>query len=110
MSITLLPQTVEADVREDAYKYRILAYLQVLDVLTTGLILSYYVNATEGNPIVDFVFNTVGLVPGLAAILVLKLAVVYTLWACQTGTRIANAIYGLVVANNLLFLALWLTS
>lgn len=94
--------------REIHRPYLVLAALQVLDVLTTGWILHHFAGATEGNPIVDFIFNGAGLFVGLGILLAFKLGTVYLLWTCQTGPKIATAIYSLVVANNVLALLLWL--
>lgn len=107
MATTLLP--VSADRREVHQPYIALAILQVIDVVTTGFILHHWAIRAEGNPVVARLFDDVGLEVGLASVLAFKLAVVYTFWICQTGARIAVAIYSLVVFNNLLFLFLWLT-
>lgn len=90
--------------------YLALAALQVVDVLTTGWILSHFTDASEGNPVVGHLLDGVGLPLGMMMILVLKLAVVYSLWTRQTGAKIILSIYTLVVLNNLLVLLLWLTS
>lgn len=107
MSITLLPSPQQRLVHKP---YLWLAALQVLDVATTWMVLRWFAEANEANPLVDFLFNTVGLTTGLVALLALKLSVVYTLWVCQTKTKIAIAIYSAVIANNVLFLVLYITS
>lgn len=107
MAITLLPVLQS---REVSRPYAILAALQVLDVALTGWILYHFTGATEGNPLVDFIFNGAGLFIGLGILLALKLGVVYLLWICQTGPRIAIALYTIVVMNNALALFLWAIS
>lgn len=106
-AITLLPVAKPRVIHKP---YIFLAALQALDVATTGWILHHFSSAAEGNPIVAAFFNTAGLGIGLGLLLALKLGVVGLLWNCQTGTKIANAIYGAVILNNLLFLLLWATS
>lgn len=106
-TITLLPVTKP---RVAHSPYIALAVLQVLDVVTTGWILYHFSSAAEGNPLVAAIFATSGLAPGLCLLLALKLGMVSILWACQTGTKIANFIYSAVILNNLLFLLLWATS
>lgn len=88
--------------------YIFLALTQILDVLTTGVILGVFVerNATEGNPIVAALFHHTGLLIGLSILLVLKLAAVALFWHTQFPVKIANAIYSLVVFNNILILVL----
>lgn len=85
-----------------------LAITQILDVITTGIILGVFVNNgnREGNPVVATLFHHVGLMVGLSILLVFKLAAVLLFWHTQFPVKIANAIYGLVVFNNLLILAL----
>ena len=90
--------------------YVVLAVLQVLDVLTTGLVLAYFEGSSEGNPLVASLFSNLGLALGLLVLLVAKLAAVYLFWRCQTGVRLSKAIYGLVVFNNLLFMVLWMVN
>lgn len=90
--------------------YLRLAALQFVDVATTWWILHFWSVRGEGNPLIASLLNGVGLPIGMLTILALKLGVVYLLWICQTGTRIASAVYSLVVLNNLLFLFLWLIS
>ena len=106
-TITLLPVAKPRIVHRP---YIFLAILQVLDVATTGWILHHFSTAAEGNPVVAALLSTAGLAAGLGILLALKLAVVWLLWNCQTGTKIANAIYGAVIVNNLLFLFMWATS
>lgn len=81
-----------------------LAALQVMDVLTTGWVLSRFVDASEANPFVAALLSTAGLALGLVILLALKLAVVYAMWTYQTKVRLANAIYTAVIVNNLLVL------
>jgi hypothetical protein len=107
MTLTLLPVRKERLVHRP---YIILAALQVLDVVTTWLILHNWSVRAEGNPIVASLLDGAGLTLGLGLVLVFKLAVVYLFWSCQSGAKIATAIYSMVVFNNLLFLILWLTS
>lgn len=107
MALTILPVFKE---RVSTTPYAILAVLQILDVMTTGWILHHFSSAAEGNPIVAALFNTTGLYVGLTALLAFKLGMVYLLWSCQTGTKIANSIYLFVITNNILFLFLWATS
>ncbi len=86
--------------------YVALAGLQILDVLTTGLILGFFVSHQEGNPVVATLFHHVGLISGLGILLALKLGAVAVFWDCQFPVKIANAIYGLVIFNNALVLGL----
>lgn len=87
--------------------YAILAGLQFLDVLTTGIILAVFVGAgREGNPFVSTIFNHAGLLIGLAIILTLKLGAVGVLYWAQFPAKIPNAIYSLVIFNNALILGL----
>ncbi len=95
-------------VRQDLGRYQALAGLQLLDVATTWVILANWSVRAEGNPIVAGLINHTGLVAAMMALLVVKLAVVRVLYEKQTGVKLMSAIYGLVVANNLLFLGLWL--
>ncbi|MDE0805052.1 MAG: DUF5658 family protein [Acidimicrobiales bacterium] len=88
--------------------YLALAALQVLDVATTWVILANWTARAEGNPIVAGLIDHTGLVVAMVALLVTKLAVVRVLYEKQTGVKLMSAVYGLVVANNLLFLGLWL--
>lgn len=54
--------------------YVTLSVLQVMDVVTTGIILGVFVGAgREGNPFVSTIFHHAGLIAGLAILLVLKL-------------------------------------
>lgn len=91
-----------------AGRYHALAGLQVLDVATTWVILANWTARAEGNPIVAGLIHHTGLVVAMVALLVVKLAVVRVLYEKQTGVKLMSAVYGLVVANNLLFLGLWL--
>ena len=98
------PRRAERIVRRP---YIALAGLQVLDVLTTGVILGVFVGAgREGNPVAATLFEHAGLMVGLAVMLVAKLATVSVLWWAQFPPRLPNAIYGMVVFNNALILAL----
>lgn len=92
----------------DVGRYQALAGLQVLDVATTWVILANWTARAEGNPIVAGLIHHTGLVVAMVALLVVKLAVVWVLYEKQTGVKLMSAVYGLVVANNLLFLGLWL--
>lgn len=103
MTITLLPVPAQ---RLSHRPYMVLAGLQVADVFLTGLILTLFTAASEGNPIARW-FTDHGLF-GLAVLLVFKLGVVGLFWWCQTKVRIASGIYGIVVVNNLLVLVLLL--
>lgn len=106
MSLTLLPEFAPSI--ERTRPYLILALLQVLDVTTTWVILAHWSQRAEGNPVAAAVLGSLGLTLGLIVLLVFKLSVVWLFWRCQTGVRLASAIYGLVITNNLVFLALWL--
>lgn len=106
MSLTILPVRKPREVHRP---YAIFAALQVLDVATTGFILTHWPIRSEGNPLVAALFEGAGLSAGLALVLAFKLAVVYLLWTCQTKIRVLSAIYSLVIVNNLLFLFLYFT-
>lgn len=88
--------------------YLALAALQVLDVATTWVILANWTARAEGNPIVAGLIDHTGLVVSMIALLVIKLSVVRVLYEKQTGVKLMSAVYSLVVANNSLFLVLWL--
>ena len=88
--------------------YLALAGLQVLDVATTWVILANWTARAEGNPIVAGLIDHTGLFVAMIALVVVKLAVVRVLYEKQTGVKLMSAVYSLVVANNLLFLGLWL--
>jgi hypothetical protein len=106
-SLTLLP------VRKSIvthHPYIWLAVLQAIDVATTWCILNYWSVRSEGNPLVAEFLNSVGLPVGMLTFLALKLATVYILWICQTGTKFALSIYSLIAVNNIMFLVLWLIS
>jgi len=105
MAVTLLPVRKERSVHRS---YVILALLQLLDVATTWFILHNWSVRAEGNPVAAWLLDGAGLNAGLLILLAFKLGAVYLFWSCQTGTKIANSLYGLVVTNNLLFLILWL--
>jgi hypothetical protein len=86
--------------------------LQVLDVVTTGIILGLFVDAgSEGNPVVGTIFHHAGLMTGLGVVLLLKLGAVGVLYWAQFPPSIPNAIYSLVIFNNALILglAVWST-
>lgn len=108
MSLTVLPQF--AGETPIVRPYQWLAGLQVLDVATTWIILWFWSTRAEGNPVAAAMLHSYGLTLGLAMLLVLKLGVVWLFWRCQTKVRLASAIYGVVIANNLVFLGigLWL--
>ncbi len=102
MTLTLLPVRQPHRTHKP---YLTLAALQILDVVTTGIILSFWAgSAQEGNPLVATLFHRTGLMVGLVVLLALKLAVVALFWDCQTKVRFASAIYGLVITNNLILL------
>lgn len=106
---SVLPRRAKRTVHKP---YVVLALLQVLDVLTTGIILGVYVGAgREGNPLVSTIFEHAGLIVGLAIILALKLGAIGVLYWTQFPAKIPNAIYGLVIFNNalILLLAAWST-
>lgn len=106
---SVLPRRAARTVRKP---YVVLALLQALDVALTGIILGVYVGAgREGNPFVSTIFDHAGLILGLAIILVLKLGTVGVLYWAQFPAKIPNAIYGLVIFNNVLvlILAAWST-
>lgn len=105
MTTTLLP--VLATERPSTRPYAALAALQVLDVATTFTILTWFAaGRAEGNPIVAAAFGTLGLTIGCLLLLSFKLAAVGLFYACQTRVRLASAIYGLVIVNNVLLLVL----
>lgn len=107
MPITFLPV---AKPREIHKPYIILAVLQFLDVASTWWILHYWSERAEGNPVVAAILNSVGLPIGMIIMLAFKMAMVYLLWTCQTGTKIALTLYVIVIFNNALYLLLWLLS
>lgn len=107
MTVTLLPVR---QMRTNHRPYLLLAALQVLDVITTWIVLNYWSVRSEGNPLAASILGSLGLSLGLGVILVFKLAVVALFWDCQTRVRLASAVYGLVVLNNFLFLLLWLVN
>lgn len=92
-----------------ATRYELLAGLQVADVATTWVILTYASTRAEGNPVVAFIIDEVGIDQAMAGLLVLKLGLVYQLWRKRTRVRLVSAIYAAVVFNNVLALVLWLT-
>ena len=107
MAITLLPVPCPRVVHRP---YMWLAALQIADVVTTWWILHSWAVRAEGNPFIAWMLNTVGLPAGMIILLVFKLGMVYLLWTCQTGTKIALSVYTVVIFNNLLFLVLWINS
>ena len=105
MAVTVLP--VRSSERLFLRRYVTLGWLQVLDVLTTFIILSWFAQGrAEGNPVAAAVFGTVGLTVGCLILLAAKLGAVWLFYLCQTRVRFASAVYGIVVANNLLLLIL----
>lgn len=90
--------------------YRCLAWLQLLDVSTTWLVLDHWSARAEGNPVAAALLHTLGLEVGLLLLLAVKLTVVWSLYVKQTGIRLVSALYGVVIVNNLLFLVLWAAS
>lgn len=107
MATTLLPVFIDTAERTKRKPYFMLAGLQVLDVLLTGFILHSWSERAEGNPLARIILETWGLYGGLMVLLTFKLAVVWMFYTCQTGVKIAASLYSLVLANNILFLALW---
>lgn len=107
-TVTVLPKLADNPTVIKPYLW--LAGLQVLDVLTTWVVLNFWSQHAEGNPVAAMVLNSFGLTVGLLIMLVFKLSVVWLFWRCQTGVKLASGIYSLVVANNLLFLGvgLWM--
>lgn len=105
MTVTVLPRISEA--RTAVTRYYLLALLQVLDVATTWYILTKWSERAEGNPLVRSILETVGITRGLFVVLLFKLGVVALFYYCQTGVKLASAIYSLVIVNNALFLALY---
>lgn len=106
MTVTVLPVRQPRLIHKP---YLALAGLQVADVITTGIILSFWGDShSEGNPLVNTLFQWNGLMIGLMILLAFKLAVVALFWDCQTRVRLASAIYGLVIVNNVLLLAVLL--
>lgn len=106
MTVTVLPRISEA--RVAVHRYYLLALLQVLDVATTWYILTSWSESAERNPLIRNIIETVGIDRGLFVILLFKLGVVALFYYCQTGVKLASAIYTLVIVNNVLFLALYL--
>lgn len=102
MSVTLLPHPQP---QVSHLPYVNLSLLQIADVLTTGVILGSFAAASEGN-LIARLFTDHG-AEGLTALLALKLLTVMLLWTCQTPVRFAKAIYGAVIVNNMLALALY---
>lgn len=96
------------DAPREAAVYQRLATLQVVDVASTWIILANWTARAEGNPVVSELIHRSGLVAAMLTLLVVKLAVVFVLYEKQTGVKLMSALYGLVVANNLLFLGLWI--
>lgn len=107
MTVTVLPKIVPADQRTSVKPYVILAVIQVLDVVLTGIILHAWGERAEGNPVARFILETAGLTLGLTLLLAVKLGVVWMFYICQDGVKIVTAIYALVIANNLYFLIGW---
>lgn len=105
MNFRVLPQAVT--VQRQNRPYVILAITQVLDVLMTWAILSYWSVQAEGNALVASLLHNTGITVGLGLLLTFKLWAVWMFWYFQTGVKIMNAIYGLVITNNLIFFALW---
>jgi hypothetical protein len=106
LTLTVLPVPKPRAVHRP---YFILAVLQCLDVVLTCFILTFWAgHAQEGNPLARLLtdYGT----PGFLILLAFKLGTVALLWYCQTRVRLASALYGLVVANNVVFLLGWLVS
>lgn len=109
-ALTFTSPTTPRDERTSIWGYRLLAALQFFDVATTWWILNYWEVRAEGNPLVAEAIRYSGLPLAMVALLVIKLSVVYVLWEKQTGVKLMSAVYTLVVANNVLFLFLWLVA
>lgn len=105
MAFTLLPVRAERLIHRP---YMFLAGLQLLDVGTTAIVLHAFEGASERNPVTAALFTGLGLKAGLLALLLLKLSAVAIFYDCQTKVSFANAIYTLVIGNNVLFGLLYL--
>ena len=103
-----LPQLAAPERPVSPTRYEVLALLQVADVLTTWVLLGVASGLTEGNPVVDLFIDRIGLWQSMLFLLVVKLGVVYSLWRKGTGVRLVSALYGAVVFNNALALAILL--
>lgn len=101
-------QAAPADVESSTapLRYEVLALLQVAAIGTTWALLTFADGMTEGNPVVDLFIRRIGLLESMLLLLVVKLAVVYSLWREGTGIRLLSAIYAAVIFNNLLALAI----
>jgi hypothetical protein len=94
------------DLVERDARYALLILLQALDIATTTLVLSW--GGTEQNPLAELL-TSVG-PSGLVALLLLKLLLVWRVYERGIPVRLVTAVYGAVVANNLLFVAIYLTN
>lgn len=110
ITCTTTPEDFYGPMVRETFMYKILGALQVLDVATTWFILHNWGERAEGNPVVAWIIGTFGLSGAMLLLLGFKLAVVYSLFAKQTGVKLISAVYSLVIINNLLFLFLWFSS
>jgi hypothetical protein len=94
------------DLFERDARYALLILLQTIDIATTSLILSW--GGAEQNPLAKLL-TSAGL-SGLIALLLLKLLLVWRVYERGIQVRLVTAIYGVVVTNNLFFVALYLTN
>ena len=94
------------DLVERDARYALLVLLQAIDVATTMMVLSW--GGTEQNPLAE-ILTSAG-PSGLIALLLLKLLLVLRLYERGIQVRLVTAIYGVVVTNNLVFVALYLTN
>lgn len=94
------------DLVERDARYALLILLQAIDIATTTLVLSW--GGTEQNPFAE-IFTSAG-PSGLVALLLVKLLLVWRLYERGVKVRLVTAIYGAVVTNNLLFVALYITN
>ena len=94
------------DLVERDARYALLILLQALDIATTTLVLSW--GGTEQNPLAEMLTSAGP--SGLIALLLFKLLLVWRMYERGVQVRLVTAIYGVVVTNNLFFVALYLTS
>lgn len=94
------------DLYEREARYALLILLQAIDVATTMLVLSW--GGKEQNPLAE-ILTSAG-PGGFMALLLLKLLLVWRVYERGIEVRLVTAIYGAVVTNNLLFVALYLTN
>lgn len=106
MSFTIAPVIVPLEDRAQTRRYLTFGGLQVADVILTGIVLANVGHDAEGNPIIQGMLNSTGLIIGLALLLAFKLGATALLWACQSPVRIVRAVYVAVILNNALAVAL----